>query len=285
MRIRIRSAASSWQTVDSHQHYWQLHRFDYGWIDPKNVALHQDRTPADLQPHMHAAGIERSVFVHATNTPAEIEWMLRLCDKYPYIAGVVGWVDLTAPDVGQRLAHFARDQRFKGVRLSLPYDEMNRSALDAGLNALGAHQLACDLLGDATVPQAFPLVLAHPNVTFVLDHLAGAHITAGGEITFARSLTALARLPNTVMKLSGYLTASAGVPRHDVTRVLQSYVNVALELFGPGRLMFGSDWPVCTMAGTYSNTVDILREITPSLDSAAAQAIWGGTATRTYALG
>jgi L-fuconolactonase len=272
-------------TVDSHQHYWQLHRFSYGWIEPDNAVLYKDRMPADLQPQMDEAGIQRSVFVHATSTPDEIPWMLQMSDKHPYIAGVVGWLDLTAPDAGERVAEFAGDHRFKGVRLNVPYAEAKRSALDGGLSALGRYGLSCDLLlGSAGLSGALPLIASHPDVIFVLDHFAGTPIVPGGEAEFVSSVTPIAAYPNVAMKLSGYRTASAGVPTEDVPRILAPYINMALRLFGPGRLMFGSDWPVCTMGGNYATAVGILRTLTEALSPDQQVAIWGGTATRVYRL-
>jgi L-fuconolactonase len=140
------------------------------------------------------------------------------------------------------------------------------------------------LLGSAGLSGALPLIASHLDVTFVLDHFAGAPIVPGGEAEFVSSVTPLAAYPNVAMKLSGYLTASAGVPTGDVPRVLPPYINMALRLFGPGRLMFGSDWPVCTMGGSYANAVGILRALTEALSPDQKVAIWGGTATRVYKL-
>lgn len=273
--------------IDSHQHYWQLARFDYGWIRPDNAALHQDRMPPDLHPQMQAAGIERAVFVHATGTPDEIPWMLALSDEYPYIAGVVGSLDLAAPDAPARLAEFARDVRFKGVRINVSPGGEDARPLDAGLAALATHGLSCDLLiGDGALPDVQRMVAAHPGVLFVLDHLACRPVSAGGAAAFEQALRPFAHLPNAVMKLSGYLTASArtGVPGEGICAVLSPYVDAGLRIFGAGRLMFGSDWPVCTMAGAYADAVDALEDTTASLSTAEQADIWGGTAASVYRL-
>jgi L-fuconolactonase len=274
-------------TIDSHQHYWQLKRFDYGWITPDNVACNQDRMPPDLWPQMQAASIERAVFVHAANTPDEIPWMLSLADEYPYIAGVVGSLNLAVPYELQRLAGFVHEPRFKGVRIQVPTLPAQEGALAEAMALLAPRRLACDLLiGAGALPEVARMAKAHPNVTYVLDHLACQPVSADGAPAFAAAIRPFAPLPNTVMKLSGYLTASArgGVPRDAVAAVLRSYVDAGLEVFGADRLLFGSDWPVCTMAGTYAEAVGALRTVTASLSAAEQAGIWGGTAARVYHL-
>ena len=273
-------------TVDSHQHYWQLSRFDYGWIPPDSQALNQDRLPADLHPQMQAAGIDRSVLVHAANTPAEIPWLLSLCDEYPYIAGIVGYINPADRNAVETIHSCARDGRFKGVRLHLPFDSQDRELIDGGLRALAAHNLECDLLlGSHELPQALNLAKANPDLMFVLDHLAGSRIAQGDELAFASALQPFAPLSNTVMKVSGYLTASGDIPIATISSSLQPYLDVALDVFGPGRLMFGSDWPVCTQRGSYADAVNTLRLLTQALDPDEQAAIWGDTAARVYHLG
>ena len=272
--------------VDSHQHYWQLNRFDYSWIQPGNAPLHKDRLPEDLHPHMLASGIDRAVLVQAAGTVDEIPWLLRLSDDNAYIAGVVGWIDLTSRNVAVALAGFGRHPRFRGIRINLPVAPRSRAALDEGLHALARHDLSCDLLlSTAVLPQAIDLIAAHPDVTFVLDHLAGVRPTLAGQDAFTLALQPLAGLPNVAMKLSGYLTA-ASVPVNAMVQTWLPYVEIALEILGSQRLMYGSDWPVCTQAGSYNDTVQVLQGIMSALDlSLASQSdIWGETATSVYRL-
>jgi L-fuconolactonase len=272
-------------TVDSHQHYWQLSRFDYSWVPPANQALHQDRLPADLQPQMNMAGIERAVVVHAANTADEIPWLFSLSDQYPYIAGVVGYLDLAARDAPAMIDRFAQDPRFKGVRLHLPLAQDSRPQIDEALRALSRQNLSCDLLLSAThLEQAFELVTAHPDLVFVLDHFAGIHISAGDELAFASELQPFATRTNCVMKVSGYLTAAGEAPVPTLPRTLQPYLDVALDIFGPDRLMFGSDWPVCTQRGSYADAVTTLHILALALSPDEQAAIWGNTAARVYRL-
>jgi L-fuconolactonase len=272
-------------TVDSHQHYWQLDRFDYSWIPSENHVLHQDRFPADLRPQMNTAGIERSVVVQAANTSDEIPWLFGLCDQHPYIAGVVGYVDLAARSAATAIHSFARDQRFKGVRLHLPFDPRDRALIDDSLRALATRNLACDLLlSPASLQQAINLAYTYPDLVFVLDHLAGARIVPGVDLDFASVLQPFASLTNTVMKVSGYLTSAGGAPLQAISRTLQPYLDAALDIFGPHRLMFGSDWPVCTQQGAYADAVNTLHTLTLALSSDEQAAIWGDTATRVYRL-
>ncbi len=274
-------------TLDSHQHYWQLERFDYGWIAPGNAALHQDRLPDDVRLHMLNASIERAMLVHATSTADEIPWLLSLCNQYSYIAGVVGHLNMASPGSTAAIGGFARDPRFRGVRMNLPYAPRDSALISTSLQALDRYGLSCDLLvgrTPAALIQAASLANMHPGVPFILDHLAGIHLTLGGETDFADLLLPFAALPNIALKISGYLTSSDNIPIAMVAGALQPYLDVALNVLGPARLMFGSDWPVCTQRGSYGDTVGILRNLTSSLSTSEKAAIWGGTAERVYRL-
>lgn len=272
-------------TVDSHQHYWQLDRFDYSWIPSDNQALHQNRLPTDLRPQMNASGIERSVVVHAANTADEIPWLFSLCDEQPYIAGVVGYLNLATRNTSVAIKGFARDPRFKGVRLHLPFAPRDRALLDDSLRVLAGLGLTCDLLlSHANLPQAIDLATSHPELVFVLNHFAGARITPGNDLNFAVALQPFAALTNTAMKVSGYLTSTGDVPLPTIPGTLQLYLDAALEIFGPDRLLFGSDWPVCTQRGSYADAVGTLRTLTRSLSPSEQAAIWGNTAIRVYHL-
>jgi L-fuconolactonase len=272
-------------TIDSHLHLWQLSRFDYGWIPVDNAALHQDRLPEDVIPQMCAAGIERAVLVHAANTTEEIKWLLSLCDAHSCFAGVVGWVDMTSPFTLGAISSFAMDSRFRGVRVHLPIDPLHDEAVNASLRALASHQLSCDLLlGLARLPDALALIKAHPEVTFILDHLAGAQITIGGASDFQHAIAPFAQLPNVFMKLSGFMTARYDLEVSALPTVLAQYVRAAMSILGAERLMFGSDWPVSSQAAIYGQTTATLRDITARLSANEQFAIWGGSSLRAYRL-
>jgi L-fuconolactonase len=266
--------------VDAHQHYWQLNRFDYGWIAPDNVVLHRDYTPADLWPAMRAIGVRAGVVVQAHNSVDEARWMLALTDHNAHLAGVVGWVDLSAPDAPAILADLARHPRFKGVRWQ-PAGDMR--AVGRGLDALADLGLSCDLLmGPDDVDSVVALARSHPRIAFVLDHFTGFHLAPGAHEAWRRQVEPLAELPNVALKVSGYLTAAE--PRPLQVETLRGFIAAAVDVFGAGRLMYGSDWPVCLQAGRYADTVDLLREAMVYLSPLAQELIQAGTAARVYRL-
>ena len=266
--------------IDTHQHYWQLNRFDYGWLTPDNSVLYRDYEPDDLWPDMHAAGVDAGVMVQAHNSVDEARWALALADCYPHLAGVVGWVDLAAPDAPSVLAELDQHPRFKGVRLNLPAEG---GALDRGLDALATLDLSCDLLlSPDRIGIATDLARGHSGTRFVLNHFGGFRLTPNGQAEWRQRMLALAELPNVALKLSGYLTAA--VPRPLQAETLQAYVASAIGLFGASRLMYGSDWPVCLQAGRYADGLNLLRAATSTFCVAEQEAIWGETAARVYRL-
>jgi L-fuconolactonase len=270
------------KVIDAHQHFWVLGKFDYAWLKPDLSVIYRDFLPDDYLPLIQVAGVEQSVLVQADSSIAETDWLLALCGECPQIAGVVGWVDLTSPGLGRDLERLAQNRCFKGVRPSLPALNGDRQILDEGLRLLARHNLSCDvLLKPAVYRNVFDLARRHPGLVFVLDHLAGVEVTPGGHRDWAEALRPLANLPNVVMKLSGYLTA-ADHPL--LPEALQPYIHIALEQFSAGRLMFGSDWPVCTLGGSYKQAVELLTVTTASLTGSEKTALWGGTAQRVYRL-
>lgn len=269
--------------IDAHQHFWKLGGFAYAWLSPGLSAIYRDFLPADLFPLMSLSGVEQSVLVQADSSLEETAWMLALCEQHPQIAGVVGWVDLASPDLAADLERLAENPRLRGVRPALPPLESDWGFLDEALSLLARHHLSCDLLLHPEVyHRVLDLARRHSNLIFVLDHLAGARLTDHGHREWGAVLHPLACLPNVVMKLSGYLTAAATSPL--AQQVLQPYITIALEQFGADRLMFGSDWPVCTLGGSYELAVELLSLTTGSLTENENADLWGGTAQRVYRL-
>lgn len=270
--------------IDTHQHYWDLERFQYHWIKP-GTALSQNYLPTDILPHMQAAGVDSCVLVEAgVNKPGELHWFLELAAAHAHIAGVVGYIDLLS-DVQSTLASINPEHRhyLKGVRVGISDPAADYSVYRPGLSVLAAHSLTCDLLiRNETLPQVAQLAQANPQVTFVLDHFAGATIRVDGYENWRRQLESVAALPNTVMKVSGYLTAAD--PKPPSLETLRPYFEIALKFFGPSRLMYGSDWPVCLVGDTYEAGVDLLKPLTSALMPDEQAAIWGRTAIKTYQL-
>lgn len=277
--------------IDAHHHVWDLAVRDQDWITgPELAPIRRDFTLDDLAPEARAAGVASTVVVQTVTVAEETPELLALADRSELVAGVVGWTDLTAPDVVDELARLRQlpgGQRLVGIRHQVqgePDPEwLLRPDVHRGLEAVAAAGLAYDLVVlphqlDACVRAA----AAHPRLTFVLDHLGKPPIASGGYEPWAVRFAALAALPNTVAKLSGLVTEADWT---DWTpQALRPYTDAALTAFGPHRLMFGSDWPVCTLAATYGQVVDMARELTAELSGDEQTRIFSGTAARVYRL-
>jgi L-fuconolactonase len=277
--------------IDSHQHFWSYSATEYPWIGAGMERLAQDYLPGDLETPAAAAGIGGTVAVQARQTLEETRWLLGLAARHPLIRGVVGWVDLRSPDVGDQLAECAAQETFVGVRHVVQDEPDPRFLLGAeffrGLRQLHPLGLTFDLLlYPQQLPAAVELVASLPEQPFVLDHLAKPRITTWtkpGDIdVWRRDIEALARHENVCCKLSGLVTEAAWRQWRPVD--FTPYLEIALTAFGPERVMFGSDWPVCLLAADYAEVAGIIRNFCGTLSVAEQAAIWGGTATRFYGL-
>lgn len=270
-------------TVDAHQHYWQFQNFEYAWHKQVNLPeMNKDYLPADILPHMQALGLQYSVLIQADNSLAETTWMLDLARHHPHIAGVVGWVDLAAPDASESLDGFASDQLFKGVRV-MPAPQQEWRSLSAGLQALATRNLACDLLPAAgTLPLVAEMIRAHPETRFVINHLAGQALIPDGVGPWTEQLRPLSALSNVFMKFSA-IQGLAEPPPISV-EILRPYLDSALTLFGAQRLLFASDWPVSTLTGPYHECIEVMRAATASLSAEERARIWGQSAIEVYHL-
>jgi len=273
--------------IDSHQHFWTYSAAAYPWIGPGMERLARDYLPPDLAPLLAAEGIDGSVAVQARQSVDESRWLLRLAAAHPLVKGVVGWVDLRSDQVGDDLEALAADPKFVGVRHVVQDEPDPRFVLGEaflrGLRQLGSHGLTYDLLlHPEQLPAAIELVGLMPEQPFVVDHLAKPRIAIGELDAWARDIRAIARHQNVYCKVSGMVTEAVwqGWARDDFT----PYLDVVLDAFGPERLMAGSDWPVCLLAGEYADVVAIPREYFAGLSSAERSLIDGGTATRFYGL-
>jgi L-fuconolactonase len=270
--------------IDAHQHYWKIARGDYDWMGPPVAPIIRDYLPADLQPHLKAAGIEKTVLVQAAATVAETEFMLELAEGEASIGGVVGWIDLDAPDAPAVLKRLAGHQKFRSIRPML-------QDIDDTFFILAEHRVAVlealpslGLTFDALVqPRHLPVIAALadrlPELKIVVDHGAKPFIAMGVIEPWASDMAALAKRQNVFAKISGLLT-EAGADRS--AAALKPYVETLLSAFGPERLMFGSDWPVVELAATYDDWWRVANELTAGLSEAGRKAIFGGTAARFY---
>lgn len=278
--------------IDAHQHFWAYDAHAYPWIQAD--VLKRDYLPADLQPQIEVAGIEGTVAVQARSTWAETAWLLELANRFPWIVGVVGWADLTAPDLGARLASVTDSATtgvgtapVVGVRCGIERDREDgdrpSARFVAGMVALTAADLAFDLLmRSPDFALAYALVAAAPDQRFIVDHIAKPAIGAGALQPWASGIRRLAAFPNVACKLSGMVTEAD--PRAWRATDFTPFLDVVLEAFGPERLMIGSDWPVCRQAAEYEATLDIVRDAIAPLSSDERAAILGMTATRWYGL-
>ncbi|WP_246113823.1 amidohydrolase family protein [Streptomyces montanus] len=278
-------------TVDAHHHVWDLSVRDQDWITgPELQPIRRNFTAADLEPEARAAGVDRTVLVQTITVPEETPEFLALAEETELIGGVVGWTDLTRPDVTDELARLRElpgGAYLRGIRHQVqgePDPEwLLRPDVRRGLDAVARAGLVYDLV---VVPHQLPACVKaaadHPGLTFVLDHLGKPPIASGRREPWADAVRALAELPNTVCKLSGMVTEAD----HATWSVddLRPYAATVLEAFGPSRLMFGSDWPVCTLAATYAQVLGAADALTAELSGSERAEVFAATATRVYAL-
>ncbi|MFF1674582.1 amidohydrolase family protein [Streptomyces sp. NPDC058256] len=278
-------------TIDAHHHVWDLSVRDQDWITgPELQALRRNFTVADLEPEARAAGVDRTVLVQTITVAAETPEFLALAAESELIGGVVGWTDLTAPEVADELARLRElpgGRYLKGIRHQVqgePDPEwLLRPDVRRGLAAVAEAGLVYDLIVQPhQLPSSAEAAAALPELTFVLDHLGKPPIAAGDLEPWASGVRALAALPNTVCKLSGMVT-EADLGKWTVDD-LRPYADTVLEAFGPSRLMFGSDWPVCTLAATYGQVAESAGELTAGLGDDERDQVFEGTATRVYRL-
>lgn len=270
--------------IDTHLHLWDLRRFDYSWIPRDNATLHRDYLPEHIVPQLAAADVSGAVFVQACGDPAESDWVLSLADAHPWLLGVVGWIDLAAPDAAAQIARLARDTRFKGVRFGhVGRDGLLAAAAQPGLRALAAHGLSLDLLAGGEALDLLPeLARMHPDLTFVLDHLGAPPIASGELAAWQQRMSAIEKAPNVAVKVSGLLT-QARLPDGGLADIGPA-VRHALAVFGPQRLLFGGDWPVSLLAAPYAATVEATRRVLADVPPADALHIWQTSARRIYRL-
>ncbi|MGA0132759.1 MAG: amidohydrolase family protein [Opitutales bacterium] len=273
--------------LDAHQHFWSYDAAQYPWIPPGSP-LHRDWLPEDLEALQRPLGLDGSVAVQARQTVAESDWLLGLADRYPRIRAVVGWVDLRSDRVEADLARLSAHPKFVGVR-HVVQDEpddafMLGKEFQRGIAGLRAHGLTYDILVyPRQLEAAFRLAEAFPAQPFVLDHVAKPPIASGELEPWRTQLRRLAALPNVHCKVSGLITEAdrrAWRPEH-----LHPYLDVVFEAFGPARLMWGSDWPVCLFAGAYVRTHEVVEAYAAGLSAAERDGLFGGNAARFYGVG
>lgn len=274
--------------IDAHQHFWKIDRNDYGWITPDIPVLFRDYVPSDLEPHLQKHGIGKTILVQAAPTMEETVFILELSETADFVAGVVGWLDLENPSYKKQYERFCQHPKFLGIRVMIQEmedaaDVLSPAYLEA-LSYFAEQEVPVDLLVLANqLPQLVQLLEVIPGLRGVVDHLAKPPIASGVLEPWRSHMAEIARYPGIYCKLSGMVTEAGrqGWKKEDFT----AYIHETLDLFGPERVMFGSDWPVCLLAATYDEVVDILRQsLQDRLPAEAIEAVFGANAAKFYKL-
>jgi L-fuconolactonase len=270
--------------LDAHQHFWSYDAAQYPWIPPGSP-LHRDWLPDDLAALQRPLGFDGSIAVQARQVVGESDWLLSLADQHANVKGVVGWVDLRSDRVEADLARLAAHPKFVGVRHVVqeePDDDfMLGKDFQRGISKLHAHGLTYDLLiYPKQLAAAIRLAENFPLQPFVLDHIAKPPIKDGAIEPWKSQVRRLAKLPNVWCKVSGMLTEAdhrAWKAEH-----FRPYLDTVFEAFGPARLMYGSDWPVCLFAGSYEQAFRLVDDYARVLTDAERAGLFGGNCARFY---
>jgi L-fuconolactonase len=273
--------------IDAHQHFWIYNPAEYDWIDESMSALRRDFLPADLKPELDRSDFQGTVAVQVRQTLEETRWLLELAECSPSILGVVGWADLRSPDIRSQLRTLARNPKLVGLRHIVQSEPDDRFLLQPeflrGISTLEEFDLAYDILiYTKHLPVAAEFVERFPRQRFVLDHLAKPPIKSGQNDFWANGIRRLAEFPNVFCKLSGLVTEADW--QHWRPEQIVPFLDVAFESFGPGRLMIGSDWPVCLVAASYERALQVVKTYLQAKDAECREAVLGANAQRFWRL-
>ncbi|MEM7302855.1 MAG: amidohydrolase family protein [Pseudomonadota bacterium] len=272
--------------IDAHQHFWKLERGDYGWLTSDLAPIYRDFLPGDLAPTLEKHGIEGTILVQAAPTVAESEFMLSLANETPFVKGVVGWIDFESPSAVNDLDSLAANSALVGLRPMIQDIDNPNWMLCEDLAPAFDAMIAADLTFDAlTLPihldNLKTLLARYPGMRTVIDHGSKPEIRNREFKIWAGGMAALAKESTAYCKLSGLVTeAQADWSTED----LKPYVDHLLATFGPSRLIWGSDWPVCALASSYDRWVETTETLLADLNEVERNAILGGTAARAYKL-
>lgn len=273
--------------VDAHHHFWHYDPVAYDWIDERMQSIRTDFLPGKLEQTIRASGVDGVVSVQARQTVGETDWLISLAHNNPFIKGVVGWLPLQDDNIAEYLEKYHDERLLKGVRHVIQGEPdpgfILGDAFNRGIALLKRYDLVYDLLVvERQLPQTIRFVDRHPDQLFVLDHVAKPLIGRGELSPWKENILELAKRPNVSCKISGMATEAdyqTWTPRQH-----HPYFEVVLEAFGPDRLLFGSDWPVCLVAVTYSNWVELVTKEISGLSETEQEKIMGGNAIRIYQL-
>ncbi len=272
--------------IDAHQHFWRIGQSDCVWPTPELAPIHRDFLPDELAALATPLGVEGSVLVQSQPSDRDTDWLLELSKDHDFVKAVVGWTDLKSPGAPQRIAALAAYPKMRGLRPMLQSEPDDTwiadPVLDPAVEAMIAHRLSFDaLVFTRHLPHLRGFAQRHPGLPVVIDHAAKPPIRTGEIAPWRAEIASMGSLPNVFCKLSGLLTE---VGPEGGAEALKPYVDHLLAAFGPGRLMWGSDWPVLNLAGDYSHWLELAHMLCGMCSSEALAAIFGGTATSFYRL-
>jgi L-fuconolactonase len=272
-------------TIDAHQHFWNYTPGEYGWIDSSMQVLRRDYLPEHLKLEIDQSGVTGVVAVQARESVEETRWLLELASANSFIRAVVGWAPLTEPDVADVIHPLLALGPLRGLRHVLQGEAddryMLRDDFNRGVSTLRGFDLAYDILIlERHLPHAIEFVDLHPDQVFIVDHIAKPRIRDSVISPWREHIRSLAQRPNVYCKLSGMVTEASWSTWTE--KQLEPYFDTVLDAFGPGRLMFGSDWPVCLLATSYGAWFETVSKWIVSLTECERNDILGGTAARAY---
>ncbi len=248
--------------LDAHQHFWTVERTDYGWLTPDLTPLFRDFGPTDLAPLMRPAGINRTILVQAAETEAETDYCLRLARETDFVAGVVGWLDMLAENFVARLDHYQAQPKWIGLRPMLQGHDpamIADPAFRAALAEVARRDIPFDILTFPAPPAGDPRGAGlGPGLRGIIDHISKPDMTKPDMGSWATDMAAIGAMPNILCKISGLVTEAG--PDWTIDRI-RPFVRHVADAFGPDRLVFGTDWPVCTLAATHEQVVDLAKSL------------------------
>ena len=272
--------------IDSHQHFWTYDPIQFPWIGPEHTTIKRHFYPEDLRPLLQASGIDGCIAVQARQSIKETDWLLELTEQNDFIRGVIGWLPMSEPTLEDYLDRYSSCKRLVGLR-HIVHDEPDdafilRPDFNDGIKRLADQDLAYDILiFEKHLPATIEFVDRHPNQVFVVDHIAKPVIKeAAFDTTWRTNLIELARRENVSCKLSGMVTEVRD--ERWTPELLRPYFETVLEAFGPNRLLFGSDWPVCLLRTQYAHWIEVVRNYAHQLSSDEQASLWGANAIRIY---
>lgn len=273
-------------TIDAHQHFWFYNPERDTWITDEMAVIRRDFLPADLEPILQENGIDGCVAVQADQSEEETLFLLSMAEAYEFVKGVVGWVDLRSEQLYDRLEYYSQYERLKGFRhvaQAEPTDFLMRPDVIKGIRQLAAFDFTYDILiYPSQLKAALHLVREVPEVNFVIDHIAKPYIKDQKINTWSNFMAEIAKLPNVSCKVSGMITEADW---HNWSKKdFFPYLDIVFEHFGPDRLMYGSDWPVCLVAGSYSQVRNLVEDYVAPWGEAVHQKVFGQNAVRFYNL-